>query len=394
MNKFKKQFSGVLATTAVLLCSALSPFASASAASILLGDANGDGFANIADATFIAQYLGGKYVVNAKNFTAMDVNEDGVIDETDQRMIQYCEAGYTSSKIGTIVNKTCYTLPMSNAVQYRRHDCSDSNLKSYKTYTIPVGESTNAVEDVPVTYASQENTIDSENVACVELFSNGGFCGSGFIISNDTIATAAHCIYNESLKQFEKNITVEVHTTKVESGQTKKAVYTASAKYLHMPSKYINGNDFDVNYDYALIRVGDFKDENGKTVNVRNYSVNLGIMTDEFINAEEESLTSVGYFEKNGVVNRYQSTGKINPDIPSHEFAYRYHIEAEFPHGKSGGMTYFDSSYTFPGSSSTINTRSTVGINTNIGAGYNTYGVRVNLNLIRFYKMSKLYEGA
>lgn len=387
MNKFKKQFSGVLATTAVLLCSALSPFASASAAttSILLGDANGDGFANIADATFIAQYLGGKYVVNAKNFTAMDVNEDGVIDETDQHMIQYYEAGYTSSKIGTIVNKTCYTLPMSNAVQYRRHDCSDSNLKSYKTYTIPVGEEVNSA-DIPVMYASQDNTVDSENVACVELFSNGVFAGSGFIVSNNTIATAAHCVYNYSTKSFMENMTVKVHVSD-------SVEYTASAEFLHIPTKYIRTTDYDVNYDYALIRVGDFKDKNGNKVNVGKYSVNLGIMTDEFINAGKESLTSVGYFDDDGV-KRYQSTGKINPNIISHEYAYRYYMEAKCVGGKSGGMTYFDSSYTFPGSSSTINTRSTVGINSTSGAGYATYGLRVNLNLIRFYKMSKLFEGA
>ncbi|MDE6520910.1 MAG: trypsin-like serine protease [Ruminococcus sp.] len=388
MNKFKKQFSGVLATTAVLLCSSLSPFASASAAttSILLGDANGDGYVNIADATFIAQYLGGKYVVNAKNFTAMDVNEDGVIDETDQRMIQYLEAGYTSSKIGTIVNKTCYTLPLSNAVQYRRHDCSDSNLKSYKTYTIPVGESTNAVEDIPVAYASQDNTKDNENIACVEISSSIGV-GSGFIVSNNTIATAAHCIYNDSSNEFAKNVKVKVYVDENVS-------YTASAEFLHMPSKYINGNDCDVNYDYALIRVGDFKDKNGNKVNVGKYSVNLGIMTDEFINAKKGSLTSVGYTTIDNIHTRYQSTGVISPDIPSHEYAYRYHIESKGGGGKSGGMTYFDSSYTFPGSSSTINTRSTVGVHTSGGDGHKSYGVRVNLNLIRFYKMSKLFEGA
>lgn len=389
--KLKKQFSGVLATTAVLLCSALSPFASASATTtnVLLGDANGDGYVNIADAAFMSQYLGGGFATTAKNFTAMDVNEDGIIDTTDQYMIQYLEANSTApTKAGTTVIKECYTLPQNTPLQYRRHDCSDSNSKSYNTYIVPAGEATNSA-DIPVTYASY-NTEDTENVACVELLSNGVFCGSGFIISNDTIATAAHCIYNHKTKEFVKNITVKVHTIKVENGQTTEAVYTASAEYLHIPTRYVNNN---INYDYGLIRVGDFKDENGKTVNVRNYCVNFGIMTDEFINAEEGSLTSVGYFKENNVVKRYQSTGKINPDIPSDEFTWRYHIDAESKGGKSGGMTYFDSSYTNPSNKYTINTRSTVGIHTSTGVGYSSYGVRITPDVIRFLIRSDLYEG-
>ncbi len=382
--KLKKLLAGVVAVTTSAIC--MIPSASyAATTNILLGDSNGDGYVNIADATFINQYLGGAYATNAKNFTAMDINEDGIIDQTDQYMLQYLEANPNApTKAGTTVRKECYTLPVNTAVQYRRHDCSDSNLKSYKTYTIPVANTTDSF-DSPVAYASEFNTKDKENVACVEISSSIGL-GSGFIVSNNTIATAAHCIYNASSNEFAKNVKVKVYVDENVS-------YTASAEFLHMPSKYINGNDCDVNYDYALIRVGDFKDKNGKKVNVGNYSVNFGIMTDEFINAEKGSLTSVGYTTVNDIRTRYQSTGVISSEIPSHEYAYRYHIKAKSIAGKSGGMTYFDSSYTNPGNNYTINTRSTVGVHTSTGKEDESYGVRVNLNLIRFYKMSKLFEG-
>lgn len=399
MKKLKKQISGIFATTATLLFSALSPFASASATttSILLGDANGDGVVDLADATCIYQYLGGAYVADAKLFTAMDVNEDGIIDKTDEYMIKYNEAySNTYSKVGTVVTKAYYNLPQNMNVIYRRHDCSDENLKSYKTYTIPLAESISSANFS--SYSSDINTKDTENVACVEVFSNGVWLGSGFIISNDTIATAAHCIYNSTSGNFLKDITVKVHTTEVVNGKSKNVTYTAVAEFLHIPSGYnisAGGNNYNVNYDYGLIRVGDFKDENNKTVNVRNYHVNLGVMTDEFINAEKESLTSVGYTTPTGQEHtRYQSTGKISSSIPSEEYAYRYHIKAQTIGGKSGGMTYFDSKYTNPENTYTIDTRSTVGINTSgTGeSGRDCYGVRITPNLLRFYYMSTLFE--
>lgn len=395
MKKLKRNILTALVTTSTLFLSALPPFASAATVvTITLGDVNNDGRVNMIDVANIEQYLGGAYAADAKPFTAMDVNEDGIIDKTDESMISHYLAGDNSSKIGKKVTKTCYTLPQNTDVSYRRHDCSDSNLRSYKSYTIPLANSISSVSEEPSLCSSDVNTKDTENVACVEIFSNGAFVGSGFIISNDTIATAAHCIYDDATSSFLRNVTVKMHNPEIVNGQTKDVIYTANAEFLHIPSGYTasaGGNDYNVNYDYGLIRIGSFKNENNKTINIRNYCVNLGIMTDEFINEEQGSLTSVGYINNNNQSTRYQSTGRINTNIPQEEYSYRYHILAQGSYDKSGGMTYFDSTYT-NAEGYTIDTRSTVGIHTSNTGGKDSYGVRITPNLLRFYYSSKSFE--
>lgn len=392
--KLKKQFSGVLAATTVLLCSALSPFASASAATtnILLGDANGDGVVNVADTAFMSQYLGGGFATTAKNFTAMDINEDGVIDLTDQDMLSYYEANPNApTKANTVVNKTCYNPPLNTDVQYRRHDCSSTDPKTFKTYTIPinniVGSSANIPEYSSVYGASVGR--DTEHNACVEIFSNGKSIGSGFVVSNDTIATSASCLYNKD-SGFINNVTVKMYIFE-KNATSPKEEYTASAEYLHIPTGYTmkNGSkDYNANYDYGLIRIGGFKDNSGKTVNVRKYFASLGIMTDEFINAEKDFITAIGYYYDNSPFTRRNSTGIVAPCADG--FAYRYSIKDGTPDLK-GGMTNFDSSYTNPSNKYTINTSSTVGINSESSSS-GTYGVRITPNIIRFLNMSSLFE--
>lgn len=87
-----------------------------------------------------------------------------------------------------------------------------------------------------------ERVIDWTKSGVVKIMNSSSYIGSGFVVSDHVIATAAHCAYNEKISEillFDNSGNVTLHATPVES---------------HIPYNYCKNNE-DETYDYALITV-------------------------------------------------------------------------------------------------------------------------------------------
>lgn len=337
--------------------------------SVLIGDVDGDGGISTNDALAIQQYLGGVVSPTQRQFTAMDVNMDFVVDNSDCNTILYW---FATGDVKQKTTNTLYDLPEDTSAVYRKHDCSSSDTQQYEGYTlkkptatISLSENSAALESVAPEFP------DSSNINCVKLkmeTENGDtYIGSGFIVGSHQVATAAHCVLDSSSKGvFMKNI--EVTATDDLNGYSQ----TTKAKSLHVPENYINpGSDSRDNYDYALIYVEDDLSKFGICP--------LGIMTNEF-SSTSSSLFVSGYTTENNNYGRYFSYGQIQK-IPSGDLndpAKRFTCLAHCKGGKSGGLTYFESKY----ESTTV--KSAVGIITGAGSTGQTWGTKITPTVARF----------
>ncbi|MCM1131854.1 MAG: trypsin-like peptidase domain-containing protein [Ruminococcus flavefaciens] len=370
MKKFKKLVACVL--TAAISAACALPFAgSAATTNVLLGDANGDGVVDIADAACITQYLHGTCAAPQYCFTAMDINQDCVVDETDAYRIQY-NVAYNLENDPKTVKKELYTLPDNEKRYYYKYDCSSKKRSSYvlqalEEFSIPDSQ-IESLQDI----APDER--DYENTNVVQLEMPGGGIGSGFIVGKNVIATAAHCVYGS--KGFVSDVTVNIYK---QDGTTVAQTFKASS--YHIPRKYTTENEKKDNYDYALIYVDDIV-ENGVTKNLTSYAkpLAIGIAAKEFMTTGRD-ITASG-FSSHDTYARYYSTGEV-AEIPSSltntNPNLRMLVNAETIGGKSGGVMYYTSTY------NNVTHKSVVAVVTGGSSTIGTWGVRMNPTLIHFY---------
>lgn len=368
--KFSRFFASALSLMLVSGGSTFLPITSASATTdtILLGDvSDGDGVTAM-DALWVQRYLRGEVTATPRQLTAMDVNEDGVIDNTDARTILYKVAmgGFSS------VTKELYTVPDNSTMTYYNHNCSSTDTSQFTQYTLqastsyPVSTRDTNSSKAPINLGDDET--DNENIECVELVmvdsNNVEWHGSGIVVDDNVIATAAHCLYSGNA--FMKSVTINFYNencTKLE--------YSTTAKNIHIPANYASSGSS--NYDYGLIYVDD---------DVSDYVANVGIMTDYFMGTSQ-ILTSSGFtvHSPSSDYKRYYSSGAVNQFNSN----YRFESCGYCYGGKSGGMTYFESTAT-PTSTYTINSKSCVGICTHrVIANNYTRGIRLTTTVLRFF---------
>ncbi len=353
---FSTVMSLILAASAV---SVIPVFAASETATIKLGDvSDGDGVTNL-DAYWIKMYLNGSVTATRRQLTAMDVNQDGIIDDTDANLISQ---SIVSGQILPNVTKELYNVPDNSTVTYYKHNCSSTNANQSSTYTIQSTQEIPFSSGFNNSYAqSSLNTdiLDRENINCVKITSSS-VQGSGFVIDDHVIATAAHCLYNAN--GFVSNTNVEIYDE-----NCKNIIESVNAKYIHIPKNYaISG---DVNYDYGLIYVEE---------DLSEYKVNVGVMTDYFMTTGQLLITS-GFTSYNNTTKRYYSSGAVDTmDFLPLEKPYRFHSYGKCKSGKSGGMVYFESSF--------LNSqlKSVVG-NATHTSGEDTYGCRMTTTLLRFF---------
>lgn len=137
---------------------------------------------------------------------------------------------FTSSGFNSIYNANAYT----SARSYFKYDASDGGYFGF--YTLP---QTN-LSQIQSVINTDGRTTNTFNNGVVKLIGESNYLGSGFIVDNHVIATAAHCVFNsdyesrivEDILAFSSNNTVLAHLTPVE---------------VHIPCQYIsykdNGND-------------------------------------------------------------------------------------------------------------------------------------------------------
>ncbi len=368
MRLFNKKILATLAAavTAVSVGSVFST--SASAATFLQGDVNGDGNVTSIDLVKINKYLSGlASAADANVVTRMDCDNDKAITRTDAYAI-------TTYLIGTntpsTVVRPVLTKPSSTGRNYCKYNLETKIETSYSI------RPTEVIDNLATASLDVNNYQDTQNLNAVQLsIGSSGAVGSGFIVDDYVIATAAHCVTNKTNTSCEyvESITVNVYAA---DGVT--LLDTANAIEVHIPSFYktsTNGNQ-DA-YDYALIRVD--KDLSAHGV------WDMGVTTAEFMETGAD-VTSTGFTDLgdgNGY-RRYYSTGSAIPfaseengtvDNPN-----RIQTEARCNGGKSGGPIYYETI----ANSATV--KSVVGITTGKDAGdAHTWGVRMTPHVIQFY---------
>lgn len=348
-------------------------------ANVKLGDANNDGVVNISDSVCIIQYLSGRYSASQYCFTAMDINDDKVIDKTDAYIIQ----NRSLNNITTVETETkeLYKLPDNNGRYYKKYNCS---TRSTYMYYLSAASALNLNVSLYSENSLPSDIADHENMNVVRLLMSDGSSGSGFVIDEHTIATAAHCVY--SGQNFVSGVTVNIYNQNAQA-TSENLIASFNADSYHIPNFYITQSESTrYNYDYALIHVGD--DANGNNLLDYVSPWNLGIASIDFSEDESGLITSSGFTSHNGVIQRYYSTGNvvdfsILPNETHNNPNFRIASLGASYSGKSGGAMYYKSSY------QSTEFKSIVGIITSgNGSTIGTWGTRITPTVIRFYKQN------
>ena len=194
--------------------------------------------------------------------------------------------------------------------------------------------------------------------------------GTGFIVDDHTIATAAHCVYGVDNKSFIKDLKVNIYDE-----NCTKILKTITPKEAHIPVYYsLKG---DERYDYALLYVEEDLSKYGE--------FSLSMPMDSFMTSGA-TVTVSGFPDKTasdpnaGGHKRYKADGEIM-DIRTYKpeiWDYQIRYSAFMSNGDSGGPVY--TTQTFDGE--TYHT--VVGINTS-GAENLYCGTRITTTLLMFY---------
>lgn len=245
--------------------------------------------------------------------------------------------------------------------EYYRHDCSSSNNRSYTSYSLTFGSSTGSSR----TIIGDNNMVRDYDTSIVRL-STGG---TGFIIDEHTIATAAHCVYGGGT--FLDDLTIMI----VDSNNA--IVKTISPTYIHVPYQFTRSSSSS--YDYALISVAE---------DLMGYGMfQLAVVRGNYISESGTVVVSgfpqeypPGYLEADYGI-RFQSSGSLSPEYTNDN--YRIGYNADTAGGDSGGPVYVNEGITINGT--LYEYKSVIGIHTSGTSGSYNSGVRITDDILKFY---------
>lgn len=322
--------------TAVTLLSTIPIFAAA----LHPYDVNGDGNVTVADFTYISTRMNGYKTSSYEN---LDVNNNGIFSMVDGNIVlDYAWNGASTSSVsvqnfGNLLVSNADITSISDSVTYKRYNCSTRTISEY-TLTLPGTTETASTTSIQPPTPME---VDSGETAIVKITNpDGSLIGTGTIIDEHTIVTAAHCVYQEGF--------VDLNVRIVNTGYTVIASYNPS--YIHIPKQYATNSS--TLYDYALIYVEEDLSRYGK--------FELGVPLDSFITDTEGNYRiKVSGFPANmssdyvpGAPNqdifnirRYVSEGSVIV-VPG-KTTNLIHYNTLTYYGDSGGPAYIDESYTF-----------------------------------------------
>ncbi|MDE5565042.1 MAG: trypsin-like peptidase domain-containing protein [Oscillospiraceae bacterium] len=223
-------------------------------------DLNKDGKVNIMDTIYINRYLMGQHYV--PDYNRLDVDNSMTIDCNDANCLLATvvqmdySTYYYSKKTGnyTPVSRTVSTAgvyPVTGSRTYARYSYKTGKKLSNYTLTLTSKQdSTNEQRVEPYTIFSptdsRKNLPGDENRGIVRVGN-----GTGFIVGDHQIATAAHCVSSQKNGTFYAKPEIQLYD---KSGKLTGGTLTAIEA--HVPTLYfVEGNHPD--YDYALITVAE-----------------------------------------------------------------------------------------------------------------------------------------
>ena len=378
--KFKKIFSGFLAVASMLVGvgTVAQPFeVSASTIYIKQGDVDNDGYTSISDLVWISHYLHGMNTANSNEITRMDATRDGVIDYQDYNMVVNFNLGIGSPQ--TYYQEPYDSLNDETRSYYKYSYSNGSVVGTVQPYTLYLpGTNTNMLRSAKRALTAPTFIRDYSNINTVQITTSDGL-GSGFIVGDHIVATAAHVISGGTSNNISiaNNIKVKVYDA------TESSYVEYNVDSVHVPQDYFTTSSVDYNYDYALLHIdSQYDNDDNKTFEQYN-AWNIGYMTSKFI-ADNGIVVASGFTvpansPSGSTIHRYYSSGSIYDDSDTTDL--RFHANAGSNGGDSGGPVYYNSDY----NSEII--KSVVGNVTGggLGADYKVWGCRMIPTIARFY---------
>lgn len=282
-----------------------------------------------------------------------------------------------------VVSVVCYGSFDSSAGTstraYLRYDSQNPNAKPHH-YSITVFDSvySSGIETYGIIGSNDMERDSNTSVVSLNMEDMSGYevgTGSGFIVGDHVMLTAAHCVYDIDKGEF-RNTTANIVNDENE------IIKELKAHYIHVPKKFADAENVYSNdsciYDYALLYFDEDLSEYG--------AFNLGICLDKYIRNKGEVIVS-GFPTKekypdeylgNNYGLRFKAKGKIT-DYELSGNVIRY--DADAAPGDSGGPVYVNESY--------INDKIKYDYNTVIAivtrSGYKSNaGVRINYDILYF----------
>lgn len=358
------------------LISALAAFATVcvTAASLVANaayiDPSGNDGVTASDSLYIQKFLAGLFP--SYNLNSMDVDMNGIVSKMDSDKILH----YLTNRDNPILpeapaNYDTTTLKNIEERTYRKHKYSSSSLTSYSTYTVKRPPSSNMLSSdydcMPMGIIGDNNMVRDTDSAVVRLYNVGG---TGFIIGDHVIATAAHCVYNKDARIFMDN-NIEI------VDENNNVIDSFHAESVHIPEDYVLNESYGL-YDYALLYV--------PSVDLSDYGMfSLGVAKDEFVTDSRKQVVVSGFpqeypdgYGSGPCEIRFKAAGNIYSQWNEHHLYYT----ADTAGGDSGGPVYVEEGFTANGQWYSYKT--VVGINKSSAGAYNT-GVRITPELLAFY---------
>ncbi|MDE5885164.1 MAG: trypsin-like peptidase domain-containing protein [Oscillospiraceae bacterium] len=365
MRKKKKIVQSLAAGILTLgLCASVVPVGASAAYDRY--DVNHDGAVNINDVIYFNHYLIGEFSVVSSS--DLDINQNKIIDIADSlEIMARIVGGSTSVKFVDITKDPDFVqtipdellaesgeddlFPSSDIAEpyviagprtYYKYNCTTGTCTTYglqpelKTQTSFL----NADEPDSINAISDDNyyRVNGNGMDGVVRFRTNGVAGTGFIVGDHTIATAAHCVINyrststNVLDKFYTGATVQMCDT---DGNLIATKYTV--KEIHVPKAYVDSATREdpragSPVDYALLTVSE---------DLSAYThFNLGVpSTDDINNMSEVPIFASGFpGDAPDSAHVYTSVGYEHEgqDSSEQQFWFTNHVAG----GISGGPVY------------------------------------------------------
>lgn len=378
---------GIFAFTAATLSLTLSiPIM---AAAFHAYDVNHDGSVTLADYAVINMVLNG---YKQPDYNIFDVDNNGVVSLADSATVfDYAWYGSNSSSAsianyGDLRPVNADVSSIYEGITYLKKNCSTGATSEYTLTT--TGDATASTNSNNL---ATPMVPDPDETAVVKLTkTDGNLIGTGTIIDDHIIATAAHCVYDCDEHAF-RDLNIKI----VGSGYTEIASYSPS--YIHIPKQYsMSGSSI---YDYALIYVGADLSQYGKfeiglaldsfaadntgeyRVKVSGFPANQSTQYNPDVPLNQQNIQQIQRYVSEGNIdgNTNCSTGSVNQNI-------MWYFTNTF-NGDSGGPAYIDETYTI--NDVEYNCKTMVGIHIS-GLNYTTHNLgwsrRITADQLYFYR--------
>ncbi len=253
-------------------------------------------------------------------------------------------------------------LYVNSSVQYTVYSGSGNYLGTYSL------DEADYVSSLAQTYSiiGNDDRYGEYLPGVVDIYVNGAR-GTGFVVSDHVIATAAHIVYNNGGRSISRINFFDTNGSSILS--------ITDAKEVHVPTNYFSSGSTDSNYDYALIYVDE---------DLSDFTYfNLGYVLDDY----SGSVSVTGFQEDNEKDSKFPNESATGTGSMINVTDYQCEYDADTTSGVSGSPVYVKTTSYNGAVSYTV-----IAIHTSGGTNSN-FGTRITTNLLQFY-LNNSYLGS